>query len=191
VRLSGEQRAVDLLAGEALFKVAPDPRRPFRVRSGDAWIEVLGTQFNVNRGASGTTVSVIEGRVEISGAQAPREPTGETAIASRLLRAGEQARIEGGGRIVHASIDPAEVAAWRQRRLVFRDSTLAEIAAEFNRYNRTPRIEVRGEALRARRYGGTFDADDPQALIEFLRPERGLVCETEGSTLLIRPGDAG
>jgi ferric-dicitrate binding protein FerR (iron transport regulator) len=70
---------------------------------------------------------------------------------------------------------------------VFRDSTLGEIADEFNRYNRTPQIIVTDHDLRARRFGGTFDADDPHALIRFLRTEPDLVYESEGSTLVIRP----
>jgi transmembrane sensor len=61
------------------------------------------------------------------------------------------------------------VTAWRRRRLVFRKDTLAYIAAEFNRYNRTPKIRVEGETLRLRRFNGVFDADNPLPLLQFLK----------------------
>ncbi len=189
VRLTDRRREVHLLEGEALFKVAQDQVRPFQVSSGSTVIRVIGTQFNVSRAEQDTTVSVIEGRVQVSRSGAlPRTKAAAPGGATpRLLSAGEQARIVDDGQITRASVDPAEVGTWRQRRLVFRDSTLGEIAAEFNRYNRMPQILIEDESVRARRYGGTFDADDPQALITFLRPEEGLICESRGSTLVIRP----
>jgi transmembrane sensor len=184
VRLSAGRRDVRLLKGEALFKVAQEAARPFQVHTGDAVIRAIGTQFNVSLGSEVTMVSVIEGKVQLSN-DAEAGP-----FAPQLLTAGEQARIVANGQITRGSANLAQVNAWRQRRLVFRDSTLAEIAAEFNRYNRTPQIVVQGD-LRTRRYGGTFDADDPQALASFLRPEQDLVCELRGSTLVIRPSQAG
>jgi transmembrane sensor len=189
VHLDAQRREVRLLEGEALFKVMHDAARPFQVRSGAAVIQVVGTQFNVSRAARGTTVAVIEGRVKVSGSTMPAgERIADTAgPGPALLSAGERADIVDDGRITRAAVDTAEIALWRQRRLVFRDSTLGEIAAEFNRYNRVPQIVVEGEAARERRYGGTFDADDPQALIRFLRPEAGLICESRDSKLIIRP----
>jgi len=52
------------------------------------------------------------------------------------------------------------VLSWRQRRLVFRDATLADIAAEFNRYNHT-QIHVEGDAARELRLSGNSRAASP------------------------------
>lgn len=185
VRLSGNRRDVRLLDGEALFKVAHDSSRPFRVHSGETVVRAVGTQFNVRRGLENTTVSVIEGRVQISREQGAAT-SGASSTTPQLLTAGEQARIVPGGQVTRATVNSADVAAWWQRRLVFRDNTLGEIADEFNRYNRDPQIIVEDPGLRARRYGGTFDADDPKALIKFLSTESDLIFQPQGSTLVIR-----
>jgi ferric-dicitrate binding protein FerR (iron transport regulator) len=55
-----------------------------------------------------------------------------------LLDAGQEAEVENTGHIVPiASPDIEARIAWRQRRLEFRSATVAEIAAEYDRYNRT------------------------------------------------------
>ena len=50
---------------EALFRVAQDTSRPFTVKSYDLRVRAIGTQFDVYRKDSGTTVSVVEGRVAL------------------------------------------------------------------------------------------------------------------------------
>lgn len=65
VRLSREGRDVELLTGQALFSVAKDPSRPFVVRTDDTRVRAVGTQFDVHRRSSGTTVTVLEGRVAV------------------------------------------------------------------------------------------------------------------------------
>jgi transmembrane sensor len=65
VEFSKNERRVLLLEGQALFQVSKDKYRPFIVSSGNATVRAVGTQFDVNRKASGTTVTVLEGRVAV------------------------------------------------------------------------------------------------------------------------------
>jgi transmembrane sensor len=65
VEFSASERRVELLEGQALFQVAKDKSRPFIVKSGDATVRAVGTQFDVDRKNTGTTVTVIEGRVVV------------------------------------------------------------------------------------------------------------------------------
>jgi len=65
IRYSDGERDVDLLEGQALFHVAKDPSRPFIVHSGSTLVRAVGTQFDVYRKATGTTVTVVEGRVAV------------------------------------------------------------------------------------------------------------------------------
>jgi transmembrane sensor len=58
-------RAVELLQGRALFRVAANPVRPFIVRASGTTVRVLGTQFDVKQNASATVVTVVEGRVAV------------------------------------------------------------------------------------------------------------------------------
>lgn len=65
VKLSKAERDVELIDGQALFEVAKDKARPFIVRSGGTLVRAVGTQFDVYRKKSGTTVTVVEGRVAV------------------------------------------------------------------------------------------------------------------------------
>jgi transmembrane sensor len=65
VEFSSAERRVELLDGQALFQVAKNKQRPFIVRSGDAMVRAVGTEFSVDRRSSGTTITVLEGRVAV------------------------------------------------------------------------------------------------------------------------------
>ena len=191
-----------LVEGEALFVVAHDPGRPFRVATGIAVIQAVGTQFNVYRREDDTVVSVVEGEVKVSaetkgqsarsgaspsadkpaGAGTPRP---ETSFVT--LTAGEEAIIALDGRVVkRAPSDVTGAIAWRQRRLVFQDDTLANVVAEFNRYN-FARIQVEGDNLRLRRFTGVLDADKPESLLRLLAQENDLTFDKQGDGFVIRP----
>jgi len=157
VHMEGERRTVQLLSGEALFDVAHDAARPFEVVAGRATVRAVGTQFDVDRRPSGTTVTVVEGKVLVSG-------TGENRLP---LAAGEQVTLG-----VHATRQPVAtdattVVAWTQRKLIFAHRPLADVAAEFNRYNRQS-IEIRGAELRSQEISGVFQANDPGSFLTFL-----------------------
>jgi len=71
------QRDVELLEGQALFRVAKDHSRPFVVHAGTASVRAVGTQFDVNRTSKVTTVTVLEGRVAVlSATSAPEQAAG-------------------------------------------------------------------------------------------------------------------
>jgi transmembrane sensor len=179
LRFDSDRRDVELTEGEALFKVARDPWRPFEVRTRDALVEVLGTQFNISSRASGTRVAVLEGRVQISPV---KNPTGKAAA----LAVGEAAQVQLKGKIqVTPRADIESVVAWRERRLVFVKAPLEEIVTEFNRFNRK-QLRLADVEPEVRHYSGTFDADDPEALIAFLAREHDLAVEENDNEILIR-----
>lgn len=183
VRFGDRVRRIELLAGEALFSVAHDPQRPFRVIVDQAVVQAVGTEFNVRRATAGATVSVIEGAVQI----APLPATASATVpAPGRLAAGQQARVSDDGAILNQeSVDTSRVIAWRERRLIFRDTPLATVADEFNRYNEL-QLFVTGEATRVRRVTGVFDADDPRALLTFLGQDPALAIERDGDRVSIR-----
>ncbi len=172
VHFSETSRDIQLIEGEALFKVKQDATRPFRVQASGAVVQAIGTQFNVDRRSDETRVSVIEGIVQVQ--------------AARLV-AGQAVSLSDHGQITrHAPVDIKQVTAWRERRLVFDRESLEDIAAEFNRYNREPQIRIEGEAIRKRQYIAVFDADDPESLLKFLAKDPALQFETSGEALIIR-----
>src|SRR5690606_26847429 len=66
VRYADRERAIDLLQGQALFRVAKDPTKPFIVASGGTYVRAVGTQFDVYKKSVGTVVTVVEGRVAVT-----------------------------------------------------------------------------------------------------------------------------
>ena len=183
VRFAKKERIVELLAGEALFKVEHDTQRPFRVLAGGAAVQAVGTQFNVHRAPDSTTVAVVEGVVQVS----PRADAGPVAREHiERLVAGEQAQVSLQGDVLrHTTAEIERVMAWRERRLIFRDEPLAAIVIEFNRYNDT-QLVVEGSATRARRMTGVFNADDPGALIAFLDRDPTLSVQSREGSVVIR-----
>ena len=59
--------------------------------------------------------------------------------------------------------------------------------AEFNRYNRAPRLRLEGIGGDTRHYTGTFDADDPQSLALLLSQDRTLSVDQGNGEIVIRP----
>jgi transmembrane sensor len=174
-RVTLARREFWLDSGEAYFEVAHAPNLPFVIHAGQRDITVLGTKFSVRRDGDRVRVSVVEGRVRIdqaSGSQGPRSSTvtgGDVVVAegpSTLVasNAGERVRRQ---------------LSWRQGMLTFDQATLAEAAAEFNRYN--PRqLVVADPETASIRIGGSFQSNNIDAFVRLLREAYGLRVEVRG-----------
>jgi transmembrane sensor len=202
VRFLRQEREVRLLEGEALFRVHHDTARPFRVYTGDAVVQAIGTQFDIYKRVNGTVVSVLEGRVSVtaeppaapselpypsaiqhpaSGQEVPRQ-----AAVSLSLGTSEEAQITPAGFVsVRSVTNVSDAVAWRERRLVFRQQTLEHIAGEFNRYSRK-QIRLEGADIRNRVYSGVFDADDIDSLVQVLMRDADLVVEPSDFAIVVR-----
>jgi transmembrane sensor len=167
---TSKQRTVELLRGEAVFKVAKNPQRPFRVATGSTEIVAVGTQFNVYARDARTVVTVLEGRVRVTD-KAPSNRPATTAALSNLpleLSPGEQAVIAPHRPIARIKLaDATPVTSWTERRLIFEDTPLSAAADEFARYN-TRMIRIDDPVLRDLRVTGVFDATDPASLVQFV-----------------------
>lgn len=185
IRFAAAGRDIYLPKGQALFEVAHDPQRPFRVHTGDNVVEAIGTEFDVRVFADRTLVAVVEGTVRVSAED--RESDGVSAAAPANLVAGEVATIAPGrAPEKHSNIDASTVTAWMERRLVFIDQPLSWIAAEFNRYNVAPRLRVVGDSLGARRFNGTFSAHNPESLVNYLAQDASIVIERTPDEIVVR-----
>ena len=174
VRYTSSHRDLQLLQGEALFDVGGDARRPFVVEAGDVAVTALGTRFNVYRHDLITDISVAQGAVRISAG----------ARASARVNAGEQARVDGGRITIRGNANIAAALAWRERKLIFEDRPLPEVVKELNRYNRGKVVLV-GNAGEGKRVSATFENDDPQSLVDFLKSEWGLRGKLEGEDWIV------
>jgi transmembrane sensor len=188
VWLTRHARDIELLEGEALFAVAHDSSRPFRVHVGHTVVEAVGTEFRVYRGEHGTKVSVVEGRVKVFAYQSPAplilnpNAVAWTDVGASdferppppiPVNATEEAQVstEGGGAtefdVERRAVSQQEIEhhlAWVNGQLIFENATLGETVAEFNRYNRR-KLEIDDPTLGQIRLGGAFSSTNVDEFI--------------------------
>jgi transmembrane sensor len=156
VAFTAAARDVELLDGQAHFEVAKDAHRPFRVRTGSAEVVAVGTMFDVATVPARTTVTLIEGRVNVrtfSGA-AQAQPKVEALVP------GQQLGIASDGQFLDKRVVKIEnVTAWQRGTIILDDMPLPEALAAMNRYS-TTQIVIRGPALQSRRVSGVFRIGD-------------------------------
>jgi transmembrane sensor len=157
VAYTDRRRDVTLVEGEALFDVAKDPARPFVVEAGVARVRAVGTSFSVLALLQRpVTVLVREGVIELNRPQLPN-------TQGMLISANTRAIAPASAPIVATTISSDEVErelSWREGRIAFEGSSLAEAAATFARYSDT-RIIIGERSLEGRRITGLFVSNDP------------------------------
>jgi transmembrane sensor len=197
VRYSRQGRNVELLQGQALFRVVKDASRPFIVKVGATFVRAVGTEFDVYEKHGSTIVTVVEGRVAIltdhpialptpgvrsaaidaphrSNVQFPSVTPGK--IGNILVASGEQLTVSPQEIQKDEHPNIANATAWTQRQLVFESASLSDVADEFNRYN-DKQLIVDDARLDTFHVSGVFSSTDPASLIRFLRarPELRIV----------------
>jgi transmembrane sensor len=164
VRFSARERDIELLEGQALFRVAKNDRQPFVVQSDAAAVRAVGTEFDMYRQRAGVTVTVLEGRVAVTSSSEQRR-----ADDAVLVPAGQQVAVLGSAAVTPSAIaDVAAATAWTQRRLIFESTPLSAVVEEFNRYN-TRRLVIADPRLSSFHVSGVFSSTDPTLLVQFLR----------------------
>jgi transmembrane sensor len=198
--ITDRARTVVLSRGEALFHVAPDPARPFRVIAGGGTITAVGTAFNVRRREDDhVVVTVTEGTVEVAPINLLNEhDTREEASQRRELGAQVQKLIRGQelsydlqGRFGTPRLADEDLSSsWRDGRLRYRGEPLRNVIPDVNRYSRKPLIlgdKAAGELL----YSGTVferDIDEWIAGLQSVYPEVEVtVTDTQHVLIRTRP----
>jgi transmembrane sensor len=180
VRVNEKGRAAELVKGEAYFQIRHDAAHPFVVTAADHRVTDLGTKFFVRRDEGPLEVALLEGsaRIETVGSNAPSHAV--------VLRPGDVALATTGSMSVSRTSSQGLAAqfAWRQGLLVFNHITLADAAAEFNRYNQTKLI-VADRGIAARTIGGTFRTSDVEGFTEITRQLLNLRVEKLGGNIVI------
>jgi len=124
-----KERHIILVSGQAFFKVAKNPQRPFWVDAGETKVRVVGTQFDVRKGSDRTRVAVLEGIVNVSSANKSAN------TIPVVLTAGQQVtRLNEGKFEAVNSITASELESWRNGRLIYLRASLADVVADANRY---------------------------------------------------------
>ena len=185
VHFTAAERRVRLARGEAHFTVARNPARPFRVEAGGVAVRAVGTAFNVRLGARDVEVLVTEGKVAVSevehvdpNALAVKDepkPTrwGQPVPPTKTLVAANERLVVGPARESAVErVSPAamrDALAWQSPRLVFVDTPLAEVVAQFNRRNAVQlELADADSVLAALPVGGSFRPENVEAFVRLL-----------------------
>lgn len=163
VRHFGNTRDVELLQGEAIFQVAPDPVSPFRVMTETAVVQAVGTQFNVYRQTDQRTlVSVVEGKVKVYGIGASRHLPVQLAAGDRIeiLDHANATTF-----VPHRLGSKTAIAppAWTRGKIVLNGDRLSDAALEFNRY--TSKQLVVNDRIARLKVNGVFASRDVESFV--------------------------
>jgi transmembrane sensor len=194
VALTAAERRVELTRGEVFFDVAKDPSRPFVVDAGTKRVVAIGTQFSVRRDGESVQVVVTEGKVRVesvvralsnravaaSGSAVPAP-----AVAPVLLTSGAIARADAAGPLVVHMGDAETHLSWRNGVLMFRDQTLADAVAEFNRYN-LRKIVIADPAVAQLKVEGNFRATNVEAFVRLLESGFPIRASADEHQILLR-----
>lgn len=155
VDFRGATRQVELVKGEAYFRVRHDPSHPFVVNVGRHRVVDLGTKFLIRMTPQSTKVALVEGRAQF-----------ESSVDT------QRAIVLAPGDVAIASLDRTQVIrktskslqddlAWQRGMIVFRDERLADAVNELNRYG-GPMLRVAGESASKLKINGTFLTGRPE-----------------------------
>jgi transmembrane sensor len=174
---SGDTRDVEL-SGEAFFDVSSNQKRPFRVKSKDQVVEVLGTQFNINsypeEGAVKTTL--IEGSVKV-----------HYRDRVVMLNPGQQFQPSAVGTGIKATAaDTEEVMSWKNGYFLFKDEDIHSVMRKISRWYDVE--VVYSGAVPAVGFGGNISrSKDLDEVLAVLQLTNVVKFKVEGRRITVMP----
>jgi transmembrane sensor len=173
-------RVIELDYGEATFSVTPNAKRPFEVYAAHGRARALGTEFNVMSSAQGVTVSVLSGKVEVSGPESLK-------VSPAVLVRGQEVSYDTAHVSAVQRANANRILAWHSGRIAFEDVDLQHAIAEFNRYATTPIVLGNG-SLGTLRVTGVFRIGETDALLQSLNIAFGIRANRGTNAIQLVPG---
>jgi transmembrane sensor len=184
VSYTKRQRTIEVLQGRVYFRVAKDAGRPFVVAAAGRQVVAVGTEFDIRLDANNLFVTLVEGRVDVAKIPLRR---GDTSTVQELTPGERMVVDRSSGRATIARADIEKIVSWRQGKILFENTPLAEAIAEMNRYSAAP-IVVADPALDQLQVNGMFYTAQPdnflRALAQYFSIQ--LRVAADGSTYLSR-----
>lgn len=170
------------LDGEAYFSVAhtADHRR-FVVHTSRLDVQVLGTKFNVNTRRGKTEVVLSEGRVQLL-----TYPDAHRKAQSLLMKPGESVALTPGDTALRrTAVLPVRATAWQQRRLVFDETPLRQVAQQIEDYYGI-KVVLANQELGSRELTGTLPNNDLSVVLRTLSVSYNLAVERQRDRIILR-----
>jgi transmembrane sensor len=171
-------RVAKLEKGEAFFSVRHNAARPFVVTVSGHRITDLGTQFLVRQYGDRVRVSLLEGKALLQ--------SDEQAGQNRVLVPGDVA-LAGKSDIQltkHTETEIVNQMSWRSGVLTFDNTTLADAAVEFNRYN-TVKLVIDDPSIAKMPVGGKFPVNGVDRFADVITHVFGLHLKSNQASMTI------
>ena len=173
-------RLVKLERGEAYFDVRHDEKRPFIVATDSGRIVDIGTKFSADIEGGKLKLSLLEGRIRF-------ETKDASGHARQVQLVPGQTLVSDAGSITLSRKAPHELTsdlAWRSGMLDFHETSLAEAAAQFNRYNET-KIVISDPRASRETINGKLPTNDLEEFERMARNIFGLHAVKRGNELVL------
>ncbi|MGF6849072.1 transmembrane sensor [Chitinophaga sp. W3I9] len=159
------------LNGEAYFNVSKSPaglHPKFRVLMPQVTIEVKGTAFNVYHRHDQVKVLLEEGKIVVNDSL-DMKPGDMMSFSP-----GEHHRLQA---------DPVQLTAWKQRRLLFRDTPLISVAQQLEDIYGY-KIQFGNKKMESLLFTGSVPADDPPMLLKAIATVHQLKIKQDNSVII-------
>lgn len=174
---NGNSRVVEL-RGQGYFEIAPDAKRPFKVKVKDMEVQVLGTSFDIMAYTEEAAVSttLVQGGVKVV-----------KGNNTQLLQPGQQAVIAAGSQ--HITVQDAnvnQVTAWKNDRFIFNDTDLETILREVARWYDVQIVYTKKPGNE--KYNGGLSRHLPLSVVLQLLEDNGNNhFKTDGQKIIVSP----
>lgn len=172
-----KQRKV-ILKGEAYFEIKRDETKPFIIRTGNTFTEILGTSFNIKMDTLSGNVSVIV-------------HSGKVAFYSSISKSGksilnptdEGIFYSSNSKIIRSSNLNVNYLAWKTGILTFNDTPLNEVCFELSKHYKKS-IKTAAPILN-KSLTGTFKNEKLQDILKTIELTLDVKTETSGNETII------
>jgi len=165
------------LEGEAFFSVAKDKNHPFRVKTAEVEVEVLGTKFNLKAYPEEKSVSttLVEGSVNIS-----------SKYQSTLMKPDQKLVYDKESKklVVQELTDTDPETEWKDGRFVFRNESLAELKPKLERWFDVD-IVFGDDMVKDRRFTGVLGRESILEAVSYFDLSNFVSCQIQGNKIII------
>lgn len=174
---SGNNRTVEL-SGEAYFDVIHNPQKPFIVKTGERYVKVLGTSFNVNAdepsGVIATTL--VKGKVMINGIN--RQKTFILAPNDQAVYSSHN------DKITIKKVDVSLFTAWKDGKFIFRDLRLEDIMNTLTKWY-SANVFYKDNKARNMRFSGSLNRyGDIYQFLDIIKSTNNVEIKTELNSIV-------
>lgn len=164
------------LEGEAYFSVKKDPDHPFRVKTADLEVNVLGTEFDLKAytGEEIVTATLVNGSLKVCGG-------GQSAVlepAQKMIFDRNKKKM-----MITKLADLSSEIEWRNGRLVFFNQSMEELKPKLERWFDVE-IKFADDLVKERKFTGTIERESILEVITYFDRSKYVASRIQDNTII-------